>query len=130
MGHALTRYLSDNARRPYKPGEWDCVVFASGWVKLATGRDYLERLKPYQSLEQGYAQAKDLGYSSLSEALEAELTPVPQGWVASRIGDIAVVDDPVAGECLGIVGSDVVHVLTPRSIGHVPKTAIKKVYRP
>ena len=130
MGHALSKltpFLAAVARRPYRPGEWDCALFAAAWVLELTGRD-LVPAAAYDTLEAGQEMLRAAGHEDHVALAAAHLAEV-DGWMRAREGDIAVVLD-AGRSCFGIVGSDVVHVLTPRGLGHVPLDAAVRVFRP
>lgn len=45
----LHDYITEHLGRPFKWGEHDCVLFAVGWLEVATGRDYLGPYKPWST---------------------------------------------------------------------------------
>jgi len=45
----LADYITGHLGRPFQWGEHDCVLFAVGWLEIATGRDYLSPYKPWST---------------------------------------------------------------------------------
>ena len=131
VGHALSRltpFLAVVARRPYRPGAWDCALFAAAWVRELTGRELVPDGAAYGTLAAGQALLAEAGHADHVAYAAAHLTEV-ESWMRAQEGDIAVVMDQ-GHPCFGVVGSDVVHVLTPRGLGHVPLDAAVRVFRP
>ena len=101
MTVSLSEWLRAAERRRFRPGRWDCVRFAAGWVRRATGRDVLANWR-YRSLAQGRALLVARGLADLAAGVDAELPRIPV--LMAGAGDVAMV-----GEGLGIVtGAQVV----------------------
>ncbi|KXF92126.1 hypothetical protein AT574_03770 [Phaeobacter inhibens] len=124
-------YLSELRARPlaFRPGRFDCALFAAGWVKHLTGCDPAEEWRgTYRNLSDGRQRLARAGFSDLSDVV-AYHAPQIEGWHASQPGDIAaLVED---GEtALGIIGGPQIHVLTPTGLDYVHLGRAIRVFRP
>jgi len=109
----LREYLRAATARPFRYGRWDCVLFASGWVQLVTGRDLLPGR--YASLREGRALLAAAGYADHVAAAAAQLPAVEGGVAMAQMGDIAAL-----GASLGIVTGERIAFLGRHGLGYVP----------
>lgn len=57
----LPDYIQSHLQKPFKWGVNDCVLFAIGWLEIATGKDYLSEFKPWKSERAALRKVKKLG---------------------------------------------------------------------
>lgn len=130
---ALLAYLGQirRARRAFRPGEWDCALFAAGWIRICTGKDLAANWRgDYRSLAQGQSRIASLG--GLEGIARSHLTPVDPA--ETTVGDVVLLDAGLNTAC-GIFGGAHVHVLaTPQSaiggLDILPLSVARKVFRP
>jgi hypothetical protein len=84
----LPSYIAAHLGRPFSWGENDCVLFAIGWLELATGRDYLGAYKPWSSAREAIRKVDQAG--GLESLFDAALDRIHPHMALD--GDIAVVD--------------------------------------
>ncbi|AZV77928.1 hypothetical protein EBB79_08485 [Parasedimentitalea marina] len=132
---ALYDYLA-NVRASYPrlsagrfAGNFDCALFAAGWVNALTGSDPSTNWRGrYQSFDQGRALLADHGHASLGDLAASHLIEV-DGWALSAPGDIAVLSED-GHDAFGIIGGPQIHVLTPRRLDYVHLARAVRVFRP
>jgi hypothetical protein len=130
---ALLAYLAQirRARQPFRPGRWDCALFAAGWIRVCTGRDLASEWRGgYRSLAQGKARIATLG--GLEGIARRQLRRVDPDEVIP--GDVVLLDVSAANAC-GIFGGAHIHVLaTPQAaiggLDILPRSMAVKVFRP
>jgi len=98
----LADYITDHLGRPFEWGEHDCVLFAVGWLEIATGRDYLSQYKPWASARE--AARKVAAAGGLEALFDANLQRINPHMAVD--GDIALLD----GTAFLFSGPDVVSV--------------------
>ena len=57
----LPDYIAAHLGRPFTWGSHDCVLFAVGWLELATGKDYLSQHRPWSTAREAIRKVDDLG---------------------------------------------------------------------
>lgn len=82
----LHEYIAANMRKPFKYGSHDCVLFAIGWLNVATGRDYLSCLPKWGNEAEALTVIESVG--GLAAAVDRELKRIDPGM--ARDGDIAM----------------------------------------
>lgn len=113
----LAAWLQAAEGRAFRFGRHDCVRFAAGWVREATGRDVLADW-PYASLRAGEALLAARGLADLRAAVGTVLPEVAP--LAARVGDLALIDGGF-GPGLGIVtGAEVVGLRRGRGLVRHP----------
>ena len=83
----LHEYITHHLGRPFKWGEHDCVLFAVGWLEVATARDYLSPYKPWSTALEASRKVADAG--GLGELFDTNLTPINPHLAVD--GDLAIV---------------------------------------
>lgn len=83
----LVEYIAAGLERKFGWGSWDCVLFAVGWLEIATGRDYLTQYKPWSSAFEAARKVANLG--GLDALFDAELTQINPHFAAD--GDLAII---------------------------------------
>lgn len=68
----LDEYITANLKRPFVWGSHDCVLFAAGWVRAATGKDYLAEFGQWTNARQAMRIVRNLG--GLEKAINDRLT--------------------------------------------------------
>lgn len=127
---ALTAYLTACRHKRFRPGRFECALFAADWVLIVSGTDLAARWRgKYASIEDGRDLIAEAGYDN-PVAIAAEALKEVSGWMQAEIGDIAVVEE--AGEaCFGIIGGAHIHVLrVQRGLDVVPLARAARVFRP
>lgn len=84
----LADYITDHLGKPFAWGENDCVLFAIGWLEIATGRDYLTQYKPWSSAKEAIRKVDEAG--GLEGLFDAELERINPHLAVD--GDIALID--------------------------------------
>lgn len=123
----MARYLTRYRKTPFAWGEHDCVLFAAGWIKEATGDDPLGELRGRWTDAMSAARlVRDLG--GLAAAVTAVIgAPLASTTFAQR-GDIALIEQEDA-RGLGIVVGTQVAVVTERGIGYVELSEAAAAWR-
>ena len=106
----LHRYLKSCGARRYEPGQFDCALFAAGWVDLIRDTNLVETWQgTYCSLQQGHRTIRKAGHSSLRKFVDDTVGP-GKGWAFAQPGDVALMPRKLGA--LGLVGTGGhVHVL-------------------
>jgi predicted ATP-grasp superfamily ATP-dependent carboligase len=83
---SLAEYLTSNLARQFEWGSFDCVLFAAGWLKEATGRDCLEGIPKWADEKQARRIIASLGglEAATSERMNRVLPAL------AKDGDIAL----------------------------------------
>lgn len=84
----LPDYIGAHLDKPFRWGANDCVLFAIGWLEIATGRDYLSEHKPWSSAKQAMRKVEKLG--GLAHLFDANLERINPH--LARDGDLCVVE--------------------------------------
>ena len=84
----LPDYITAHLDKPFAWGENDCVLFAIGWLEIATGRDYLSQYKPWASAKEAIRKVEEAG--GLEGLFDAELQRINPHMAID--GDIALID--------------------------------------
>lgn len=82
----LTAYLTSHLNTAFEWGQADCVIFAAGWVKHATGINYLADVPPWGNEREARRLIARLG--GIEAILDARLKRVPVN--AATDGDIGL----------------------------------------
>ena len=83
----LHEYITAHLGEPFCYGQMDCVLFAAGWVKHATGRDLVAG-KKWDSEKEALRMVKAAG--GLESAIDGLLARIPPN--LAKDGDIALYD--------------------------------------
>lgn len=109
----LTGFLLDCAGRPYRPGRFDCAIFAAGAIEAMTGVDLAADWRGrYRTLRGGLRVLRAEGYHDHLALAAAHFPAIPIALAQS--GDLAVVDGP-DGPALGVVMGPQIHALHPEA---------------
>lgn len=84
----LADYITEHLGAPFEWGKNDCVLFAIGWLEIATGRDYLTQYKPWSSAKEAIRKVDEAG--GLEALFDAELERINPNLAVD--GDIALID--------------------------------------
>lgn len=82
----LAEYITSNLKREFEWGNFDCVLFAAGWVTHATGGDPLADVKKWKSERQALRGIKAVG--GLEKALDERFTRINPNF--AKDGDLAL----------------------------------------
>ena len=88
----LAEYITINLNRKFVWGDWDCVLFAIGWLEIATGRDYLSQHKPWKSKAEALRKVKKLG--GLEAMFDKHLQSINPNM--AHDGDLTIINDCAA----------------------------------
>jgi len=113
----LHDYITAHLGRPFKWGEHDCVLFAVGWLEIATGRDYLGPYKPWSSAIE--AARKTARAGGLDLLFDQHLAPINPNRAVD--GDLAI----IRGTAYLFSGA---HVVSVGEDGLVFKDRLEAVY--
>lgn len=120
-------YISDCRRKPFRPGQHDCGLFAAGAVEALTGMDPAASWRgTYRTIEEAQAALQGAGFADHIEAVAAMFPAVAPS--LAHDGDLAVVDGD-DGPALGVFQRAVVFVLRPSGMGVVDRMKAKKAFR-
>lgn len=125
----LSAWIAGNARRPFRPGEHDCVTFAAGARLAVRGEDLLAPWAGrYRTVEEGFQLAREAGFADPFEGVVQGLAEVPVA--QAMIGDLALVEDGTGALAMGVVAGETIVCLGPRgALAHVPLTTARRVWR-
>jgi hypothetical protein len=85
----LPDYILAHLAKPFVWGKNDCVLFAAGWVKLATGRDHIAGPEKWATLLQAERILRKLG--GLKAIVDARLQAINPNFAVD--GDLALHQD-------------------------------------
>jgi hypothetical protein len=125
----LFAVISENRKREFCWGEWDCARFAAACVEAMTGEDFFA---PYAGqYDDPLSSAKALianGHHdlvSLASALFTECHPS-----MARVGDLAAIDCGENDYALGVFLGDHIGCITPKDgYGIVPRESAAMAWR-
>ncbi len=125
----LHLWLQQAARRPIRPGRWDCCLFGAGAVEAQTGTDLAIGWRGrYSSYAGGQRVLRRAGYADHVDLIARHL--IEDHPVTAMPGDIAVVPDPDGGAAVGLVQGSVIYVLAEGGgLAFVPLTAIQRLFK-
>ncbi|MGI4848320.1 MAG: DUF6950 family protein [Janthinobacterium lividum] len=87
----LPEYIAANLERSFAWRSHDCVTFAAGWVRVATGMDPIASLPAWKDERQALRVIKAVG--GLEAAIGAQFPPIHPN--AARDGDIGIYERSV-----------------------------------
>ena len=121
----LRTYLAETRAQVFRPGRFDCALFAAEWVRRVSGLDLADGWRgKYRSLDEGRKMIEAKGFASHVDMAAAELLEVPVA--QARVGDVAVVDELA----FGIVSGERIFVLRLDGLGSVPLLQAERMFRP
>lgn len=82
----LADYIMARLDTPFEWGTHDCVLFAANWLRLSTGIDHLDGIKPWHTAKQAAMAIKKAG--GLEAALDERLQRIGINYAAD--GDLAL----------------------------------------
>lgn len=126
----LHDYLNEVSGYAVEAGEFDCALFAAGWVDKLRGSDLVtEWASQYSTFQEGARLLKRKRIRTLRDLASKYIEPVG-GWMFALPGDVALVMDNKL--VFGIVGSGgVVHCLhVTRGLDVCALHHAHEVYRP
>jgi len=119
----LIAYAAEAGQRPFRPGRHDCALFAAGWLKLSTGKDYARGWRStYRSLKRGQQLLEDAGYTDHVAVAAAHLPEIAPAF--AQVGDLAVLDD----NAFGIVAGEMIYCLKSDGLGLVPRGTMRRAF--
>lgn len=75
---SLNKFLRENANRPFKWAEWDCLTFTNSAWHAMHGRGWADDwLGRYEKAQYPSALKAEYGFKSLPEAIDTKLTRCP-----------------------------------------------------
>lgn len=86
MKKDFAAYVTAHLRTPFQWGTHDCVTFAAGWAKIATGRDYICTGRSWSSRAEARAIIAELG--GMEYLLDQSLTRIHPNF--AQDGDITL----------------------------------------
>jgi hypothetical protein len=123
----LIDYLARAHSAPFRPGQHDCALFASGAVAAMTGVDLATHWRGrYRSIRGGLRVLRAEGYADHIALTDALLDDCPVS--LAQVGDLAAVPGP-DGLALGVVQGARVYVLRPEGLATVDLLAACKAWR-
>lgn len=84
----LATYITEHLGMPFEWGSNDCVLFAIGWLEIATGKDYLSAYKPWSTEREALRKMRDAG--GLEALFDEQLQRVDPRMAVD--GDIALIN--------------------------------------
>ena len=126
----LARFLREASRKAFRPGRHDCALFAADWLVFIDGPDLAASWRgDYRTLEEGLQRVRSDGFTSHVDVFDKSVLAPVASWMVSRPGDVALLREN-GSDCLGIAGSDVVHVLRPGTgLDYVPLDRMRRGWR-
>ncbi|MBN2628945.1 MAG: hypothetical protein JXR75_00230 [Rhodobacteraceae bacterium] len=124
----LATYIVRGASEPYRFGQNDCAIFASGAVKAVCGKDPMAPYRgKYRTKSQGLILVGKDGFADHIAVFKAALDEIAPAFAAP--GDVAIIDDPFAGPSLGVVQGEFVYALGPSGLGIAPRSTMTRALR-
>ena len=120
----LITYASEAGQRPFRPGRHDCAIFAAGWVKVVTGKDFARGWRStYRSLRRGQQLLAEAGFADHIAFAAAHLSEISPA--LAQVGDVAVLND----QAFGIVAGEMIYCLRPDGLGLVPRGQMRRAFK-
>lgn len=91
MTISFPTYIAENLKTPFVWGKHDCVLFASKWVKIATGKDPLKGLPKWKTERAALRVIKSVG--GLEKALDERFKRIHPN--LARDGDLTLYNGAV-----------------------------------
>lgn len=124
----LTHYLASTSRQAYRPGQFDCILFAAGGREALTGVDVMAGWRGrYDTVEEGLALAQAHGCDDPFAYVVDGLEEIPPAY--AQVGDIAMFDGADGLPALGIVAGPHVFTVHPRGSHTVAMTESLRAWR-
>lgn len=125
----LDRFMADAARKPFRPGEHDCGLFAAGAVEAVTGRDLAAGWLRgrYRTLDEAQALCRARGHADHVAVIAAEFEEIAPA--RAGLGDLAVIENEEGEPALGVVQGARVAVLRVAGLGFRPLTDAVRAFR-
>lgn len=125
----LTSALAPFYNAPFSWGTHDCALgLACTVVEALTGADLREGWPPYRTEAGALRALRKRGFSSLEEAVAAEL-PEALSKLSARTGDVALLKtEGSLGYALGVVNNSTLMVVGTDGLGHRDFHEAIKVY--
>ncbi len=113
----------------FRPGRFDCALFAAEWAKRCTGRDLAAEWRgSYRRLQEGRDELRIAGFNDVADLAASHLQEIV-GWERSRLGDIAAIEHE-AETAFGVIGGPQIHVLSAVGLDYVHLDSAARVFRP
>lgn len=123
----LFEYLSRDHRFDWEKN--NCAFFASDAVLAMTGVDLSEKYRGPKTQEGIYEKMESFGFSSLSEAVTAELGESLSSMKMAKRGDFVLCNFP-NGEALGVcIGSKAAFLFEGKGLVFIPSKMWTKFWR-
>ena len=123
----LIAYLSDAARKPYRPGVHDCALFSAGAVLAMTGVDFADGWRGrYTTLTGGLRVLRRAGFVDHVDLAAKHFEEVHPAF--AHPGDLAVIASPL-GPVLGVLQGEGIYVLTPQRLGVEVRASASRAFR-
>jgi hypothetical protein len=123
----LVAWLAEVARKPFRPGEHDCALFAAGAIATMTGTDPAAKYRGrYTTVPGGLRILRRDGFADHVALVTGLLEEIPP--LMAQVGDLAVVPTP-EGPALGVVAGAEVLVLRPEGQGAVSLMAVERAFK-
>lgn len=126
----LGPFLAQARRKAFRPGQFECALFAADWVVALGHPDPAAPWRgKYSSIAQGLVMVRRDGYENHVDVFARTFREI-EGAHAALPGDLACVIEE--GErAMGIIGGPVIHVVHPeRGLGALPLSRAVRVFRP
>lgn len=121
----LSAYIDEVARRPFAPGENDCLLMVAGAVERLTGVDHAADYRGrYSTIEEG----KALVGGDLLGFVASILPEIPEGWRGAHDGDIAAMQHD-GDWAFGVIAGPNIYAVTPDGLGVLPRSAALKAFK-
>lgn len=91
MATSFSAYIAENLKTPFEWGKHDCVLFASNWVKIATGKNPLKGLPKWKTERSALRAIKSVG--GLEKALDDRFNRINPN--LAKDGDVALYNGAV-----------------------------------
>ncbi|MES2910631.1 MAG: hypothetical protein V4718_04545 [Pseudomonadota bacterium] len=81
------QYLGERLNAPFVWGQNDCILFAIGWLNIATGKNWLAALPHWSTAKEGLRIVQQIG--GLQAEFDKKLSQIPPN--LARNGDITLI---------------------------------------
>lgn len=102
----LNAFAEKAAAKPYKYGQWDCLLMPAAAVKAVTGKDHGRGHRgKYRSMASASVYLRGLGFDDPAVFLDSLFEQKPIGF--AQRGDLIVAKDGIPGVVMGDVALSV-----------------------
>lgn len=124
----LTVYLAKVAHAPFRPGRFDCALFAAGAVQAMTGHDLAAPWRGvYGDLDSGRAALEAGGVTALAGLVAPYFAEIAID--QARAGDLAIIAGRDGHDAFAVVQGSFLYAVGARGLDRVAMSEIKQAFK-